>query len=88
MSQNTTKQTLLEYLALAQKEHESPRLGDTTATSNDCIDPQLLALSHDTAVQEGDVHAFSFTASGTNSAVSQGKDLSTVSDNSALAESG
>jgi hypothetical protein len=63
MSQNTAKQMLLECLALAQKTHESPRLEDGKTTSNDNIDPRLLALSHPAAVQEEAAHASSSTAS-------------------------
>jgi hypothetical protein len=88
MSQNTANRRLLECLALAQKKHESPRLENTTTTSNDCIDPRLLALPQDAAVQEENAHASSSTASETGSAVSQGKYLGSSSDDSALPESG
>jgi hypothetical protein len=88
MSQNTARQALLEYLALVRKEYESPCLEDTTTTSNDCIDPQLLALSHDAAVQEEDVHASSSTASETGSAVSPGNYLGSPPNDGALSEPG
>jgi hypothetical protein len=62
MPQNTARQTLPEYLARAQKEHESPRPDDTITTSNGCIDPRLLALSHDAAIEEEVAHASSSAA--------------------------
>jgi hypothetical protein len=87
MSQNTANRRLLECLALAREQQESPHLVDNTTTSNDCIDPRLLALSHDAAPEE-DVHASSSTASATGSAVSQGNHLGSPSDDGALPESG
>jgi hypothetical protein len=88
MSQNTAKQMLLKCLAQAQKEHESPHSVDHTTTSNDCIDPRLLAISNNAAVPEEDVHAPNSTASATDSAVSKGNYLGSPSDDSALSESG
>jgi hypothetical protein len=88
MSQNTANRRLLECLALAREQQDPPHLDVPATTSNDCIDPRLLALSHDAVIQEEDVHASSSTAGQTGSAVSQRNYLGSPSDDSALSESG
>jgi hypothetical protein len=62
MSQNKPNRRLIECLDLAQREHESLRPGGIGTTSNDCIDPRLLAISNDAAYQD-EVHASNSTAS-------------------------
>jgi hypothetical protein len=88
MSQDKGNRRLIECLALAREQQNAPHQGNETTTSNDCIDPRLLALSHDAVIQEEDVHASSSTGSQTGSAVSQRNYLGSPSDDSALSESG